>query len=214
MDDTEEDDVLAPPGTDEDWEEYLNSLQGQDRKAAEDILDEDNKKINEYIKLLEDAKQLGQGTLDELHKQGDQLKQVDENLNKIRRDNYKNKRGMRVIKSAFGSLFNKIFSCACLQPEDGDWEQEPPPPPKPHIDKPNKNGGSSGSTTPIFDKFKKGDEGLDEMKGLTLELDWLARRINQVVTTQNKNLDNLIDKADKALEEMRALTNSANNTLI
>ena len=198
------------PATEKEWETHLNALNADEAAAADEILKQTDHSIDTAIELLKDSKLIGTEAYEKLVHQGDQLKDIDDDLKKIRRENEKSRKSLNIIASIFGGLKNKLTACFHPDIENEDWKPRPedPPPSGPKPTHPVETP-SHASSTPLFDLFKKTEQGLDTISGLTNDLQGLALQIQKELKYQDEILDSVLEDADKALREMRALNKKA-----
>ena len=196
----------------------LDNLVGTEgEKIAQSFLEQDNQLIDEAIGTLKDTTQLGQETLTELEKQGEQLKGIDSSINDIRRENHENKKQLRQVKSIFGGLINRLTGCFHREIKD-EWPDKKPTHQKSkHKKKSNHSSDhaqSPAGQTPLYDLYKKNEQGLGQVDSLTQGLNDLASQMGSEIDLQNEQLDRIFANADKALEEIRKNKKTANETLL
>lgn len=207
-----------PPRTDADWDAYLSQLEPDSAAAAGNLFDDMNLTLDGTINTLEETKGIGNKTLEELEDQGDRLKKVDHDIQDIRQANHENKKLIRGLHF-FGRVFNKVFACCIKPPTEQEWSsiEETRRKHKHKKDRHKKDshhGGSIGTgTTPLYDKYKQTEQGLDKVDALTTDLNGIALKMRDEIENQIDNLDRILDNADKAIEEMQANTSKANNAL-
>lgn len=192
---------------------HLNGAVGEG-SIAQNLLEQDNQMIRDAIATLKDMTQIGQQTLTQLEEQGQQLKKVDHSINDIRRDNYHNKQQLRQVKSLFGGLINRITGCFHREIKD-EWPEEQSKKNKHKHPSSKKNDdfiSYSSGQTPLFDIYKKNEQGLTQVDNLTLGLQDLAQHMNTEIDFQTDQLDRIFANADKALQEIRKNKKTANET--
>ena len=198
------------PISDDEWLIYLVNLPDSQKQKALAMLDEGQISALKSLDIIKETQEIGEQTLDELLKQSHQLDRMQGKINQIECDQIKSKRSIRSIRSIFGQIFNDCFG-ACFGHQEPEpvvssagsiptlniFEETAPPPPM----------------TPLFDKYKKIDQTLDQINLISQNLEQIASSMSHELNTQNKRIDKLLDSVDDAIKRSEKLRQEAKECL-
>lgn len=194
-------------------------------RSVQEIVEETNESLRTSIMIAHQTNQLAADTMLELHSQGDQISNMERDLEQIEENNKKADRHIRGIRSFFGSLVNRFSSPSLISPPLVETHQKPPQPPSVqpisqhsmpilHDASNNSFNNSSNNSFNPFDSnyidansyedtMRQQDKNLDELLNALVHMNNAAQSMNIEITDQNQRLDKVAEKTQKQNAEIQ-----------
>lgn len=159
------------------------------------------------LRSLNEAKETGIKTAEELHNQGEKLKSIDEKLDDVDQTLTATQKNINQIKSIFGGFKNRFMSSS-KSSNSLKEEKIPKSNTKEKISDKKKN--NSPPQKPAFevitgsDREKELNKNLDEMSSGLNILSSLAKDMKLELDRQNPMIDRITDKSHKTHEKMES----------